>query len=284
MLAKRLGTWVPIDEVPEVWAGVTSVFRDYGYRRLRHRARLKFLMADWGPEKFREVLEDEYLKRKLSDGPAPPVPETPGDHVGVHKQKDGRYFVGVAPVAGRVSGTVLGKFADVAAAHGSDRIRTTPLQKLLVLDVEESQVESLVKALADLGLSARPSGWRQHTMACTGIEFCKLAIVETKARAGWLIEELEQRIPDLDVPITVNLNGCPNSCARIQVADIGLKGQMVLVRPGRAGRGLPGPPRRRPRPGRGLRPQAAWPQGHGGRASRVRGERRTALPRPAQAR
>ncbi|MBM7787819.1 nitrite/sulfite reductase [Tenggerimyces flavus] len=228
MLAKRLGTWIPIEEVAEAWAGVVSVFRDYGYRRLRHRARIKFLMADWGPEKFREVLENEYLERKLVDGPAPPVPARPGDHVGVFKQKDGRYFVGVAPVAGRVSGAQLGKFADIVAAHGSDRIRTTPLQKLLVLDVEAGQVEPLVKALSDIGLHARPSSWRQNTMACTGIEFCKLAIVETKSRAAWLIDELEQRVPDLDVPITVNLNGCPNSCARIQVADIGLKGQMVL--------------------------------------------------------
>ena len=228
MLAKRLGAWIPRDEVHEAWWGITSVFRDYGYRRLRHRARIKFLVADWGPEKFREVLENEYLKRKLVDGPAPEVPAVPGDHVGVHRQKDGRYFLGLAPVAGRVSGSLLGKFADLVEAHGSDRIRTTPHQKLLVLDVEEAQVEPLVHALADIGLHARPSRWRQNTMACTGIEFCKLAIVETKARAHWLIDEMERRVPELDVPVTVNINGCPNSCARIQTADIGLKGQIVL--------------------------------------------------------
>ncbi|MGH3491264.1 MAG: nitrite/sulfite reductase [Actinopolymorphaceae bacterium] len=228
MLTQRLGAWIPIDEVAEAWWGVTSIFRDYGYRRLRHRARLKFLVADWGPEKFRDVLENEYLKRKLVDGPAPEPPAVPGDHIGVHLQTDGRSYVGVAPVAGRVTGSQLGKVADIAAAHGSDRIRTTPLQKLLVLDVEEDQVEHLVSALDDIGLQARPSGWRRNTMACTGIEYCKLAIVETKARAATLIDELERRIPELDVPITVNLNGCPNSCARIQVADIGLKGQSVL--------------------------------------------------------
>ncbi|MET9021695.1 nitrite/sulfite reductase [Actinopolymorpha sp. NPDC004070] len=228
MLAERLGTWVPREEVAEVWWAVTSVFRDYGYRRLRHRARIKFLMADWGPEKFRQVVEDEYLKRKLVDGPAPAIPAVPGDHVGVHRQRDGKFFLGLAPVAGRVSGTLLGKFADVVEAHGSDRVRTTPHQKLLVLDVEEDRVESAVAALADLGLHARPSAWRRNTMACTGIEYCKLAIVETKQRAHDLIDELERRIPELDVPVTVNINGCPNSCARIQVADIGLKGQIVL--------------------------------------------------------
>lgn len=228
MLAKRLGAWIPLDEAAEAWWAVTSVFRDYGYRRLRTRARIKFLIADWGPEKFREVMENEYLGRKLIDGPAPEVPAVPGDHVGVQRQRDGRYVVGAAPVAGRVSGTLLGHLADVAEAHGSNRIRTTPHQKLLVLDVAEDQLESVVTELGGIGLDARPSQWRRNTMACTGIEFCKLAIVETKQRAAWLIDELERRVPELDVPITVNLNGCPNSCARIQVADIGLKGQIVL--------------------------------------------------------
>ena len=106
MFAQRLGAWVTLDEVPEVWKGVVSIFRDHGYRRLRNRARLKFLVADWGPEKFREVLEKEYLGRALVDGPAPQPPsEHRRDHVGVHPQQDGRFWVGVAPVAGRVSGT-----------------------------------------------------------------------------------------------------------------------------------------------------------------------------------
>ena len=108
MLAQRLGAWVPLDEVPEVWAGVVGVFRDYGYRRLRSRARLKFLVADWGVQRFREVLEGEYLDRKLIDGPAPELPAHQIDHIGVHRQRDGRFYVGVAPVAGRVSGTHAG--------------------------------------------------------------------------------------------------------------------------------------------------------------------------------
>lgn len=227
MLAVRLGAWVPRDEVSEVWAGVTAVFRDYGYRRLRHRARLKFLVADWGPEKFRTVLESEYLKRPLVDGPAPATPETPGDHVGVNRQKDGAFFVGLSAVAGRTGGQALIDLADLAEAHGSRRIRTTPMQKILVLDVAGSQVDSLVAGAERIGLSARPRAWRRSVLACTGIEFCKLAIVETKAQAARVVDELERRLGALDRPITVNLNGCPNSCARIQVADIGLKGQLV---------------------------------------------------------
>ncbi|GAA4895633.1 nitrite/sulfite reductase [Streptomyces coeruleoprunus] len=225
----RLGAWVPLDEVPDVYTGVISIFRDYGYRRLRTRARLKFLVADWGAEKFRQVLEDEYLKRKLTDGPAPAQPvQQWRDHVGVHRQKDGRFYVGFAPRVGRVDGATLTKIAEVAEAHGSGRVRTTVEQKMIVLDVEEGQVESLTAALEALDLRVKPSPFRRGTMACTGIEFCKLAIVETKARGSSLIDELERRLPDFDQPLTININGCPNACARIQVADIGLKGQLVL--------------------------------------------------------
>ncbi|MEU6882307.1 nitrite/sulfite reductase [Streptomyces sp. NPDC046712] len=228
-LGVRLGTWVSLDEVPDVYEGVISIFRDYGYRRLRTRARLKFLVADWGPEKFRQVLEDEYLKRKLTDGPAPEQPAGQWrDHVGVHKQQDGRFYVGFAPRVGRVDGTTLTKIAEIAEAHGSGRVRTTAEQKMIVLDIEEAQVESIVSALESLDLRVNPSPFRRGTMACTGIEFCKLAIVETKARGASLIDELERRIPEFDEPITININGCPNACARIQVADIGLKGQLVL--------------------------------------------------------
>ncbi|MFC9063028.1 sulfite reductase SirA [Streptomyces sp. NPDC057074] len=228
-LGVRLNAWVPIDDVPDVYEGVISIFRDYGYRRLRNRARLKFLVADWGAEKFRQVLEDEYLGRKLTDGPAPADPTSRWrDHIGVHRQRDGRFYVGFAPRVGRVDGTILTKVADLAEAHGSGRVRTTVEQKMIILDVEEGQVDSLVESLEALDLSARPSSFRRGTMACTGIEFCKLAIVETKARGASLIDELERRLPDFDEPLTINLNGCPNACARIQTADIGLKGQLVL--------------------------------------------------------
>ncbi|GAA4551117.1 nitrite/sulfite reductase [Amycolatopsis samaneae] len=231
MLGQRLGAWVPRDEVPDVWEGVISIFRDYGYRRLRSRARIKFLVKDWGAEKFRQVLEDEYLKRALIDGPAPEVPAVPIDHVGVHRQVDGRFYVGAAPIAGRVSGGTLLAVAKAAERAGSQRVRLTPQQKLVVLDVQEAELAGLRAELDELGLPSAPSPWRRNVMACTGLEFCKLAIVETKARAQQLVAELEKRLADLqgdlDTPVTVHLNGCPNSCARVQTADIGLKGQIV---------------------------------------------------------
>lgn len=231
MLAQRVGVWVPLDEVPDVWEAVVSVFRDYGYRRLRAKARLKFLIKDWGVEKFREVLEQEYLKRPLLDGPAPTPVTRPIDHVGVTKLKNGLNAVGVSPIAGRVTGTILTKVADLAEAAGSDRVRFTPYQKLIVLDVPDDKLEELRAGLDALGLPSAPSHWRRNLMACTGIEFCKLSFAETRSRSQVLVPELEKRLEDinaqLDVPVTININGCPNSCARIQVADIGFKGQMI---------------------------------------------------------
>ncbi|MBM7088528.1 nitrite/sulfite reductase [Streptomyces sp. S12] len=230
----RLGAWVPEQDVPDVWEAVTTIFRDHGYRRLRNRARLKFLVADWGPEKFRQVLEDDYLGHKLIDGPAPEMPARQWrDHIGVHRQKDGRFYVGFAPRVGRMDGSLLTKVAALAEEHGSGRVSTTVEQKMIVLDVPQDRVDSLVDGLEALDLRVTPSPFRRGTMACTGIEFCKLAIVETKERGSELIDELERRLPDFDEPLTININGCPNACARIQTADIGLKGQLVTDDQGR---------------------------------------------------
>ncbi len=231
MLAQRVGAWIPLDEVPDVWEAVVSIFRDYGYRRLRAKARLKFLIKDWGIEKFRQVLEDEYLGRKLIDGPAPEPLTSQCDHVGVQKLKDGTYSVGFSPIAGRVSGTILTKVADGAERAGARGVRFTPYQKLIVIGVAQEAVEPLIEELRPLGLQARPSIWRRNLMACSGIEFCKLSFVETRKRSQALVPELEQRLADLnselDLQITININGCPNSCARSQIADIGFKGQLV---------------------------------------------------------
>ncbi len=231
MLAQRLGVWVPLDEVADVWAGVIGIFRDYGYRRLRSKARLKFLVKDWGPEKFREVLETEYLHRKLIDGPAPePVAHTI-DHVGVQRTKNGLNAVGLSAIAGRVSGSILTQVADLMEAAGSDRARMTAYQKLIILDVADDKLDALQAGLDALGLQSRPSHWRKNLLACTGIEYCKLSFADTRGRAQYLVPQLEERLADLnaalEVPVTVGLNGCPNSCARIQVSDIGFKAQMV---------------------------------------------------------
>nr|WP_084105139.1 nitrite/sulfite reductase [Demequina sp. NBRC 110056] len=229
-LGHRLGVFVKPEIAHEVWKGVVSIFRDHGYRRLRTRARLKFVLKAWGPEKFLEVLEKDYLGYELPKGPAPKQAERGdrGDHVGIHQQRDGKWYVGVAPVAGRVSGEKLIEIARIAEAVGSDRIRLTPLQKILVLDVPEDKVSEVVNGLRALELESDPGEFHRNVIACTGIEYCKLAIVETKATAREVVKVLDDKFPTLDSPITVHVNGCPNSCARVQIADIGFKGQLVL--------------------------------------------------------
>jgi sulfite reductase (ferredoxin) len=223
MFAQRLGAFVEPARLVEAWAGVTALFREYGYRRSRNHARIKFLVKDWGAEKVRDVLEHEFLSAPLPDGPAAPVSAMGlRDHVGVRPQKDGRMSVGCSPRAGRVAGHQLRLVADLADGFGRGRLATTVQQQLVILDVESGRADELVAQLDDLDLRARPSAFRKGTMACTGIEFCKLAIGETKGRAQWLTAELESRLPGFDEEIRIHVNGCPNSCARFQVADIGL--------------------------------------------------------------
>jgi sulfite reductase (ferredoxin) len=225
--AVRLGAFVEPDRVAEVWAGVTSVFRDHGYRKSRQHARLKFLLADWGPERFREVLEKDYLPSPLPDGPAAVPYAGARGHAGLTGQVDGNVAVGFPLRAGRTSGSQLLRIAELADEYGTGRVRTTVQQQLVILDVPPGRVEELVAELAAEDLPVRPSPFREGTIACTGIEFCKLAIVETKVRAQHLYAELERRLPDFPEPVSVNLNGCPNSCARFQTADIGFKGSVA---------------------------------------------------------
>ncbi|MHA2789954.1 nitrite/sulfite reductase [Corynebacterium sp. S7] len=227
MLAQSLGAFVTLEQVPEVWNAVVGIFRDYGFRRLRNRARLKFLVAQWGPEKFRQILEDDYLGYKLPDGPDPVKNPIARDHIGLHEQKDGNYYLGVKPTLGHLSGEQLIAVADLAESHGLTRLRFTPFKELLFLDIPEDKVTPLTNDLRAMGLFSQPSEFRRGLLSCTGLEYCKLAHVTTKSRAIELADELEEQFGDLDSPITIALNGCPNACARTQISDIGLKGQTV---------------------------------------------------------
>ncbi|MDP8977354.1 MAG: nitrite/sulfite reductase [Actinomycetota bacterium] len=237
--ARRLGAFVPPDAVPDVWEAVARLFRDHGYRRSRKRARLKFLVADWGPQRVREVLERDYLGAALPDGPpAPPSPGAQRDHVGVFAQSDGNRYVGVAPRAGRVAGHQLAAVADLADRFGSGLVRLTTQQKIVLLDVDPAAADELLAALDALDLRARAGAFRTGTMSCTGLEFCKLALAETKGNADALYRELERRLPEWDEELRIHLNGCPNSCARFQVADIGLMGALVPRPDGSRGEGF----------------------------------------------
>lgn len=233
-LGERLGAFCTIEQGPEVWYAMIRLFRDYGYRRLRNRARLKFLLADWGVEKFRQVLQDEYLGYELPDGPAPAPAVGNPDHIGIHDQKNGLRYVGLAPTVGRLSGDVLLGLAEALEEAGPGRARLTPLQKLVALDIQPDKVDDFVARAEELGLTAHPGPFRRATMACTGLEYCKFAFVETKGATKELIADLDKRFEgeNIETPISVHINGCPNSCTRIQLADIGLKGQLLKTAEG----------------------------------------------------
>ena len=155
-LAERLGVFVTPEQVADAWHGVAQIFRDYGYRRLRNKARLKFLLAEWGTEKFRQVLQDEYL-----GSPCPTARQRPSrGRRATTSASTSRRTAGSTsastPIVGRVSGPNLAKLADLIEAHGSTRLRTTPHQKVVILDIPEDRVESLIAGLDELGLQAPP--------------------------------------------------------------------------------------------------------------------------------
>lgn len=226
--ADRLGAHLRPAEVVEVCHHICAIFRDEGNRQSRSLARLKFLLADWGPTRFREKLEKR-LGRKLMDGEAPVVPVTANRaHIGIHPQKQaGLYYAGVATKRGLLPGAQMIEVAQLARAAGSNRVRLTTTQNLVLLDVPERACDQLADRLATLDLQVTASSFRTGTLACTGKKFCKLALTETKDRASELIEHLERVLPDFTTPLRISVTGCPNSCAHYQVCDIGFVGDFL---------------------------------------------------------
>ncbi len=232
--ADRLGAHIRAHEVVEVCRHICALFRDHGQRDSRARARLKFLLDDWGPERFREELERS-LGRRLTDGDAPTAPVTANRaHLGIHPQKQrGLYYAGAATSRGRLPGAQMIAVAELARRHGGGRVRLTTTQNLVVLDVPEAERVALAVGLRSLDLRVTPSTFRTGTIACTGKQFCKLAVTETKARASELIEYLEQQLPGFNVPLRISVTGCPNSCAHYQVCDIGFVGDFLTTPEGK---------------------------------------------------
>lgn len=224
-LAKRLGVFVWYNEVVEVATRIVEIFRDHGYREDRRKARLKFLVMDWGVERFRNELETR-LGRNLTDLPTVEASDAAlRDHIGVFPQrKPDTYYIGAAVLRGRISGEQMVAVAGLARRYANGRIRLTNAQNLIVIDVPEHNVARLDEELAALDLHSDTSPFRRGTISCTGRQFCKLAIVETKDRAAEIILHLEQAIPDFRDDLRISVTGCTNSCAQYQITEIGLVG------------------------------------------------------------
>ena len=233
VFAQRLNAFVRWDQVIPVIQGVSQIFRDaVELRESRERARLKFLFLrfGWTAARFQDELEQRIgFKLDPAVEDAPPA-DIYRDHVGIHAQKQAGYsYVGAAVLRGRIQARQLHVAADLADRYGSGELRTTNMQNLLITNVPNAQAAMLAQELDGIGLRPGGSSFARGAIACTGTEFCKLAITETKTFTRWLVEELEERLPEFDEPLKLNVTGCPNSCGQHWIADVGIEGKKIKV-------------------------------------------------------
>ena len=230
-LGVRLNVFIPLEKAIDVVRGVAELFREQSaLRENRERARLKhlFLQQGWTEERFRCELEWR-LGHKLDPAEYEQVPaDIYRDHVGIHPQRQpGLAYVGASVLRGRVSGDQLAHAAELAERFGTGELRTTTMQNLIFVNVPRSRAAELARELQQIDLHVEASPFWRGAVACTGTEFCKLAITETKSFARWLVEELESRIPEFDQQLKLHVTGCPNSCGQHWIADIGLEGKKI---------------------------------------------------------
>jgi sulfite reductase (ferredoxin) len=231
--AKRLSAFVRWGQVLPVIKGVAEIYRDADcLRENRERARLKYLFMrhGWTPEHFQEELERRIGFRLDPAGDDNPPADSYRDHVGIHPQKlEGYCYVGAAVLRGRITAEQLGAAADLAEGFARGELRITNMQNLLVVNVPSKRAEELARELAAVGLRPEGSPFWRGAIACTGMEFCKLAITETKSFARWLVEELDELLPGFDQDLKLHITGCPNSCGQHWIADIGIEGKKMKV-------------------------------------------------------
>jgi len=232
-LAVPLDAFVQWDQVVPVVRAVAEVFRDSDVlRENRERARLKFLFLrhGWTAERFQSEVE-----RRLGFLLDPGVPnELPRDvyrdHVGIHAQKQpGLVSVGAAVLRGRITPEQMLAVAELAERFANSEIRTTTMQNLLIVNVPAARASALAAELDAIGLRVGGSPFFRGAVACSGTEFCKLAITETKSYARWLVEEMEERLPEFDQDLRLHVTGCPNSCGQHWIADVGIEGKKMKV-------------------------------------------------------
>ncbi len=232
-LGERLNAFVRWEQVPEVVQAVAGLFRESEVlRENRERARLKFLFLQhgWTAERFQEELES-----RLGYSLDPAVPETAPedvyrDHVGIHAQKQEDYqYVGAAVLRGRLTPLQMRAAAELADRFAGGQLRTTNMQNLLIVNVPKQNAGALARELDAVGLPVGASPFWRGAVACTGTEFCKLAITETKGFTRWLVEELEERLPEFSQEFKLHVTGCPNSCGQHWIADIGIEGKKIKL-------------------------------------------------------
>lgn len=230
-LGVRLNAFVQQDQVAAVVRKITELFRDQqGLRESRDRARMKhlFLREGWTAETFLAEL-NRRLGYQLDPAVEEAIPDDVyRDHAGIHRQKqEGLCYVGLSVLRGRMTAAQLHAVAGLARIYGDGQLRTTVMQNLIVVNVPAGKAQELARELEGLGLPVQGSSFWRGAIACTGSEFCKLAITETKGFTRWLVDELEERLPGFDQQIKLHVTGCPNSCGQHWIADIGMEGKRL---------------------------------------------------------
>jgi sulfite reductase (ferredoxin) len=230
-LAVKLDAWIEPDQVLDVARAITEIFRDQQVlRESRDRARIKylFLKEGWTAESFLNELQAR-LGYRLASGAEEQVPdEVHRDHVGIHAQKQpGLSYVGASVLRGRLTGRQLHQAADLADRFGNGELRATTMQNLIFVNVPTERAAELAREIERIGMRVDGTPFWRGAIACTGTEFCKLAITETKGFVRWLVDELEERLPAFDQHLKLHVTGCPNSCGQHWIADIGLEGKKI---------------------------------------------------------
>jgi len=230
-IAVRLDAFILPHQALAVVCAITEIFRDQqGLRESRERARMKylFLKEGWTAERFLAELQSR-LDFKLLPGVPEQVPnDIFRDHTGITPQRQqGFSSIGATVLRGRITGDQLEAAVNLAERFGSGSLRTTVSQNLLFIDIPNHKVHELIRELGQIGLQVEGSNFWRGAIACTGTEFCKLAITETKGFTRWLVDELEERLPGFDQQLKLNVTGCPNGCGQHWVADIGIEGKKI---------------------------------------------------------
>ncbi|ADV82483.1 nitrite/sulfite reductase [Terriglobus saanensis] len=230
-IAVKLDAFIRQEQAEEVCIKIVEIFREQTVlRESRTTARLKFLFLKhgWTAESFLAELETR-MGFKFDPAPAEHVPgDQYRDHTGVHPQKEkGLNYVGLTVLRGRMTGDQLYALADLADKYGAGDLRCTIQQNIILMGVPSEKVHDLIAEISKLELHVEGSSFWRGTVACTGTEFCKLAITETKGFARWIVDEMEERMPEFTEQLRINVTGCPNNCGQSWISDIGLEGKKI---------------------------------------------------------
>jgi len=223
-IATHIG-YVKQEQILDVVKVVSYIYRDHGLRENRRKARLGHLIASWGIEKFVEEVQAKLDFKIGAPKEQNYTAYSKREHFGIHPSTNENIsYIGCAVNAGKIGAVGLDKLAESLEKFGATTIKATNTQNFIITDAPTKNAEALVKELATYGIDANPSPFKARTLSCTGLDFCKFAISETKTQAIQLSEYLESKFPDFNDTLSISFNGCPNSCAHPHTVDIGLVG------------------------------------------------------------